>query len=87
MTQQQAMREMVREAKKEGNFVRVFDIRYAHEGIPEIRNDHILFRAGSFEVLETGRLNKATKLHQKMIFPVAIPWNSVNLFEISKGHK
>ena len=87
MTIVQQLRALVKEAKETGNIVRVHDIRYAAEGLPEVHKDHIKFNPGDFEVWETGPLSGPSKKRSILLFPRVVPLGSINLFEISKGHK
>lgn len=85
-SKQERMEEMVVEAKEKGLFVRVFDIRYATEGIPEVCQDHVYFPRGSYEVSATGKLNKASSVSTKLDNPKVVLWDSIILFELSIAH-
>lgn len=72
-------------AKLSGNWLRVFDIRYATAGNPsKITKDFILFPPGSVEVLETGNLNEAAASVEELSFPRAVACQAIIQYEICK---
>lgn len=73
---------MIMEARAGNLFVRVFDVRYATEGHPELGSDHIYFPGNSREVLETGPLGGASQNTQVLPYGKMVPLHAVLLVEL-----
>lgn len=72
-------------AKLSGNWLRVFDIRYATAGNPsKITKDYVLFPPGSVEVLETGNLNEAASSVEELAFERSVACQAIIQYEICK---
>lgn len=63
---------LIERAKDEGLHVRVFDFRYATQGLPHVLESVVVFPAGSYEVLETGHLQKPAFSVEKLPFEKGI---------------
>lgn len=76
------------QAKLTGNWVRVYDIRYATAGMPtKITNQYILFPPGAVEVLDTGELSGPAINTEKLAFPRVVAMHGIIQFEICKANK
>ena len=67
--------------------VRVFDVRYATEGVPIIGKDFLFFPTGSWEVLETGSLSKPTQQRSLLTYPKLVPESAILLVEVSPSKR
>ena len=78
---------LVSEMRGKNALIRVFDVRYATEGIPEVGQDYLLFPGNvSFEVLETGNLNQHSQSTQPLKYPKLIPAGAILLVEGVDSH-
>ena len=76
------------QAKLSGDWLRVFDIRYATAGDPiKITREYVMFPAGSVEVLETGPLAEAATSVEELGFPRMISIHGIIQAEICKRSK
>ena len=88
---------MVRAARVKGMFVRIFygakrpqggytKGDWAVEGMPTVHQNYLIYPAGSFEVLETGKLDGPSANTQKRAGKQLIPFNEIRLLELSLYH-
>lgn len=79
---------MATQARAQGKWLRVFDIRYATAGIPvEITDEDILFPPGSIEIIETGNLSGPATNFEKLVFPKSVALQSIIHMEICEPNK
>lgn len=75
------------QARLAGEWIRVFDIRYATAGNPSrITQDYIFFPPGSVEVLETGNLNEASASVEPLSHTRAIACQAIIQFDTCKAN-
>lgn len=84
----EAIQALATQAKLSGDWLRVFDIRYATAGDPiKITREYVMFPAGSVEVLETGPLAEAATSVEELGFPRMISIHGIIQAEICKRSK
>lgn len=82
------IRKLALAAKLQGNWLRVFDIRYATAGTPtEITQEYVMFPPGSVEVLETGELSQPAQNTEVLGHERIVVINAVIQAEICKPNK
>jgi len=59
---------------------------WAVEGIPILYEDHMIFPAGSWEVLETGNVGNCSGKAQRRAGLQLLPYSQVTLLELSPKH-
>lgn len=75
---------LARRAKRENLQVRVFDLRYATQGMPQIKGNVVVFPDGSYEIIETGSLSETSHAYEILPYEKGIALGAIIHAELTK---